>query len=46
MLAKNLAESEYEKYRLVEDRNYVSDFEKEVKRIEDVLDERRNRAPK
>ena len=35
-VAKTLAESEYEKYWLIEDRNYVSDFEKEVKRIEGV----------
>ena len=33
-VAKTLAEGEYEKYRLIEDRNYVSDFEKEVKKIE------------
>ncbi len=35
-VAKNLAEGEYEKYRLIEDRNYVSDFEKEVKKIEGI----------
>lgn len=35
-VAKTLAEVEYEKYRLIEDRNYVSDFEKEVKRIEGI----------
>ena len=33
-VAKALAENEYEKYRLIEDKTYVSDFEKEVKRIE------------
>lgn len=33
-VAKTLAEGEYEKYRLTEDRSYVSDFEKEVKKIE------------
>ncbi len=32
-VAKTLAEGEYEKYRLTEDRNYVSDFEKEVKKL-------------
>ena len=32
-VAKTLAEVEYEKYRLTEDRSYVSDFEKEVKKI-------------
>jgi len=33
-IAKTLAEGEYEKFRLVEDRSYISDFEKEVKKIE------------
>lgn len=28
-----LAESEYEKYRKVQDKNYVSDFDREVKKI-------------
>ncbi len=35
-VAKSLAETEYERYRLIEDRNQVSDFEKELKRIEGV----------
>ncbi len=35
-VAKTLAEGEYEKYRLTEDRSYVSDFEKEVKKIEGI----------
>ena len=35
-VAKGLAEGEYDKFRLIEDRNYVSDFEKEVKRIEGI----------
>ena len=33
-IAKTLAEGEYEKYRLSEDRRYVSEFKKEVKKIE------------
>lgn len=33
-VAKALAEQEYEKFRRIEDRSYVSDFEREVKRIE------------
>jgi hypothetical protein len=33
-VAKALVEGEYEKFRLIDDRNYVSDFEREVKRIE------------
>lgn len=32
-VAKNLAETEYEKFRLVEDQSYVSDFERAVKQI-------------
>lgn len=31
--AKLKAESEYDKYRVIQDRNYVSDFDKEIKRI-------------
>ena len=33
-VAKALAEGEYEKFRVLRDREYVSDFEKQVKRIE------------
>lgn len=32
-VAKKLAEKEYEKYRVVQDRNFESDFDKEVKKI-------------
>lgn len=32
-VAKKLAEEEYEKFRVVQDREFVSDFEREVKRI-------------
>jgi hypothetical protein len=31
--AKLKAEMEYEKYRIVQDKNYISDFDKEIKRI-------------
>jgi hypothetical protein len=33
-LAKTHAESEFEKYRIVQDRLYVSDFDAEVKNLE------------
>ncbi len=33
-IAKNHAESEFEKFRIVQDRLYESDFDKVVKRIE------------
>lgn len=32
--AKIKAEAEYEKYRAIQDKNYISDFDKEVKRLE------------
>ena len=32
-VAMTLAEKEYEKYRVVQDKNYVSDFDREVKKI-------------
>jgi hypothetical protein len=32
--AKIKAESEYEKYREIQDKNYISDFDKEIKRLE------------
>lgn len=35
-VARTLAEGEYEKYRLTDDGTYVSDFEKEVKKIESI----------
>ena len=35
--AKNFAESEFEKYRIVQDRLFVSDFDKE---IEGLLDKK------
>lgn len=32
-MAISLAEEEYEKYRKKQDKNYISDFDREVKRI-------------
>ena len=32
-VAKSFAESEFEKYRIVQDKNYISDFDKEVKKL-------------
>jgi len=31
--AKIKAETEYDKYRVIQDKNYISDFDKEIKRI-------------
>jgi hypothetical protein len=31
--AKLKAEKEFEEYRVIQDRNYISDFDKEIKRI-------------
>ena len=36
-LAKDLAESEFEKYRIVQDRLFESDFDKEMKKLESEL---------
>ena len=32
-VAKSLAEKEYEKFRVVQDQQYESDFDKEVKKV-------------
>jgi len=32
-IALALAESEFEKYRIIQDKNYISDFDKEIKRL-------------
>ena len=38
--AKIKAESEYEKYRVIQDRNYISDFDREIKKmVEDKKEE-------
>lgn len=39
--AKLRAEQEYNKYRITQDRNYVSDFDREIKRLEAKKDDRR-----
>jgi hypothetical protein len=36
-IARAFAENEFEKYRVIQDRSFVSDFDKEVKRISDHL---------
>ena len=33
-VAVKLAEKEYEKFRVIQDKNFVSDFEKEVKKLD------------
>ena len=38
LMAKNFAESEFEKYRIVQDRLFESDFDKEIKRIKGKRD--------
>jgi hypothetical protein len=35
-VAMALAESEYQKYRIIQDKNYVSDFDREVKKLLEV----------
>jgi hypothetical protein len=37
--AKLKAEQEYEEYRVIQDRNYISDFDKEVRRIMESTDD-------
>ncbi|MCC5849599.1 MAG: virulence RhuM family protein [Verrucomicrobia bacterium] len=39
LAAKDYAESEFEKFRIVQDRSFESDFDKDVKRIERVIGE-------
>lgn len=36
--AKIKAEQEYDKFRVIQDRNYESDFDKEIKSINDKVD--------
>jgi len=33
--AKLKAESEYDKFRVIQDRNFISDFDKEIKKLTD-----------
>jgi len=40
-VAKYLAEKEYEKYRIVQDKNYISDFDKEVVKKLKTIDKER-----
>jgi hypothetical protein len=39
--AKLKAEQEFEQYRVVQDKNYISDFDKEIKRITGKTDDRK-----
>lgn len=41
-VAKKLAETEYQKYRVVQDQIYESDFDQEVKKITGKADDRKN----
>ncbi len=35
--AKLKAESEYDKFRVIQDKNYISDFDREIKKLEDKV---------
>lgn len=37
-IAKSFAESEYDKYRIIQDKNYISDFDREIKKMIDKKD--------
>lgn len=32
-IAKKIAESEYEKFRVIQDKEYISDFDEEIKKL-------------
>ena len=36
-VAEALALNEYEKYRIMQDKNYISDFDREVKKISKIV---------
>ncbi len=36
--AKKHAEAEFEKFRVIQDKNYISDFDKEIKKVEQQID--------
>lgn len=42
-VAENLALGEYEEYRRVQDKNYISDFDNEVKKLLDVKNKPRKK---
>ena len=44
-VAKTLAEREYERFRVTQDRDYVSDFEREVKQLEEKQEKPRRLKP-
>jgi len=39
-IAKSFAESEYDKYRIIQDKNYISDFDREIKKMIDKKDDK------
>ncbi len=45
-LAKDFAESEFEKYRIIQDRRFESDFDKELQRLESEATRRESKAKK
>jgi hypothetical protein len=44
--AKLKAESEYDKYRVIQDKNYISDFDKEIQQLFQVENKKTNISPK
>ena len=41
-IAKALALKEYEKYRIIQDRNFISDFDREIEKIKQLKDGKKN----
>lgn len=44
-IARNLAENEYEKFRVIQDKNFESDFDKEVKKLTAEAKDKNPSAP-
>lgn len=44
--ARIKAEREYEKFRVIQDRNYISDFDRGIKALKDCLVSEENKLPK
>lgn len=42
-IAKELALKEYEKYRIVQDKNYISDFDREIEKIKNLKDKKKTK---
>ena len=45
-VAVALAEREYEKYRVIQDKNYVSDFDREIKKLIESKKKKNQTCPK